>query len=341
MTKKLFGTMPDGTAVYEYTLTSAGVTVSFITYGGRFTHYIVDGVDIMCGHETLEEYLADTSSQGAAIGRYANRIRDGLFTIDGKEHHITKNKFDRYHLHGGDIGFACRVWDVTEETDTGVLLSLLARDGEEGYPGNMTVNMRYSLIGDALVLHYEATSDADTIVNLTNHSYFNLRGCDGKDVLDHTATIYADAICDADDDLIATGKYLPVDGTAYDFRTPHTFGERIEGTRNGDGYDNHYCIQKGLPSQSIAGHSLPLIAEVHNGHLSMEVYTDRPGVQLYTACALSGKPDFRGGIARNKLSAFCLETQFHADSPNLTGEGILRAGEKFETTTVYRVTKQA
>ncbi len=337
MEKKLFGSMPDGTPVYEYTLQNNGVSVSFITYGGRFTHYITEGTDIMCGHETLEEYMADKSGQGAAIGRYANRIRDGIFKIDGKEYHITKNKLNRYHIHGGTVGFAYRVWDVKEESENSVLLSLFSADGEEGYPGNMTVNMRYSLIEGALVLHYEAVSDADTIINLTNHSYFNLRGCDGCDVLDHVATIYADTICEVDADLIATGPYLPVEGTAYDFRTPHAFGERIEGTNGG--YDNHYCIQKGLKAQNIAGYSLPLIAEVHNDRLSMKVYTDRPGMQLYTASALSGKPDFRGGIPRNKLSAFCLETQFHADNPNLTGEGILRAGEKFVTTTVFHVEK--
>ncbi len=333
---QLFGKMPTGEAVYEYTLASNGITVSVIPYGARLTHYVVDGVDVMCGYDTIEDYIADDSSQGAVVGRYGNRIRDGILRLNGKTYQLTKNSAAGFHIHGGKVGFARRLWTVEEATDNSILLSIDGFDGEEGYPGNVHVTLRYSLIDGALVMDYGAKSDVDTILNVTNHAYFNLGGCDGRTVLDHTATIYADTICEVDEKLVCTGKYLPVDGTAYDFRTPHTFGERISGTTNGGGYDNHYVFPA-LTKKDIAGFSLPLVAKVTNDHLTMELYTDRPGVQLYTSCALKGKPDFRGGVPRVNLGAFCLETQVPADSPNLTGEGILRANEEFRTVTVYRI----
>ena len=186
------------------------------------------------------------------------------------------------------------------------------------------------------MIEYTASSDADTPFNPTNHSYFNLHGCTGKTVLDHTAVIYADAISEVDDDLIPTGAPEEVKGTAYDFRTPHTFGERMP--KRFGGYDNNYIVS-GAPMAQLAGKEIPLIATVRANGLQMEVFSDRPCVQLYTACVLGGKPDFRGGAPRLQYGAFCLETQEAPDAPN-QGKGILRAGESFYSMTAYRLMRE-
>lgn len=334
--ERLYGRMPNGREIYEYTFCDGEVSFSVINYGARITHFSIGSIDVVCGYDTLYDYLRDTSAQGAAIGRFGNRIRNARFSLNGKSYQLAKNNNGIHHLHGGNVGYECRVFDVAEASENAVLFKLQSYDGEEGYPGNLTIGIRYTLKDRALIIEYRAESDADTPLNLTNHSYFNLHGCTGETVLDHSAVIYADSISEVDDELIPTGAPQDVTGTAYDFRTPHTFGERMP--KRFGGYDNNYIIA-GAPSETVAGMKLPLIATVTANGIQMDVLSDRPCVQLYTACVLGGKPDFRGGAPRMQYGAYCLETQETPDAPN-QGKGILRAGEKFYTVTAYRLMRK-
>ena len=332
MSKHLFGKMPSGAEIYEYTLKEGELSVSVIPYGARITHFMLGDTDIMCGYDTLSDYLCDDSAQGALIGRFANRIRGGLFTLNGKTYQLEKNNNGKHHLHGG-VGFARRVFTVVEESDTSLLLSYVSPDGEDGYPGTLTLFVRYTVKDGALLMEYEAKSDADTPLNLTNHAYFNLHGVTGETVCDHYVQIGADYVSEMDDDLIPSGKLIPVEKTAYDFRTPHTLGERMP-ERFG-GYDNSYHLLP-LAHETVGDYTLPLCVRVWCDHLQLDVLTDRPDMQLYTGNFLDGEPHFRGGVPRRKRGAVCLETHIPADAPN-RGEGILRAGEIFKTVTAYRL----
>ena len=334
MTHQLFGKLPDGTDVCKYTLKSERITAEILNYGGILQSLIVDGVDIVCGYDTIEDYLADNSYQGALIGRVGNRTKDGAFTLHGKTYTLAKNDGGKHHLHGGNIGFNRRIWEVEEADDVHITLSLLSPDGDEGYPGNLFVKVTYSLLDDALTIAYNALCDADTPINLTNHSYFNLGGVGSGDILSHRAQVFADTVTEVDDELIPTGKRISVEGTPFDFREVHTFGERLD--ESFTGYDHNFNF-KGAPLGE-ADVDLPHVATFKANKLSMEVYTDAPGVQIYTGNFLSGKPDFKGGAERLPRHAFCFETQREPDSLRLGGEP-LRAGELYHTVTVFRFLK--
>ena len=333
MEKRIFGFLPDGSCVHEYTLRTAQAEVCILDMGGIVRRLVTEGLDVVGGYDTLEDYLADTGSyQGALIGRVGNRIGRARFVLDGKEFLLAKND-GKNHLHGGNIGFNRRMWNVEEATDDTLALSLLSPDGEEGYPGNLSVNVTYRLRENALCIEYNAVSDADTPVNLTNHSYFNLDGYDGKDIFSHKLQLLADEVTEVDEELIPTGKRRNVEGTVYDFRLMHGIGERLDHTFTG--YDTNYILQKGLPMVDVAGYSLPQIATVCYGKRAMEVFTDQPCVQFYTANFLGGKPDFKGGVEKQAHHAFCLETQEEPDAVN-HGGGILKAGQKYHHVTVYK-----
>ena len=332
MANRLFGHMPDGTPVQEYTLKSAHVTANILTYGGILQSLLVDGRDIVCGYDTLEDYFEDDSYQGALIGRVGNRIGGGRFVMNGKEYILAKNDKGKHHLHGGDVGFNSRVWTVEEADDEHITLSLLAEDGEEGYPGNLFVKVTYTLTEDAIAIAYNAVSDADTPINLTNHAYFNLGGVGSGDILDFRAQILADTVTAVDAELIPTGEHIEVEGTPFDFRTEHAIGEKL--SENFSGYDHNYIFAN-APMGEAAGIELPRVATFSGKGLTMEVYTDRPCAQFYTANFLGGKPDFKGGVTRVQKGAFCFETQSEPDGVN-HGALPLPAGELFHTVTVYR-----
>ena len=321
MENRIFGRLSDGTEVRQYILKTAEAEVRVLDFGGIVTDYIVFGRNIVCGFETLEDYLEDTSYQGALIGRFANRIKGAGFVLNGTAYHIGANE-GKNSLHGGICGFNRRVFDVARVSDTSLTLTRVSPDGEEGYPGNLTLKVTYSLDGATLSIHYTATSDADTPVSLTNHSYFNLDGIGGS-ILDHRITIHADRYTAVDDELIPTGERPSVEGTEYDLRNARRIGEK-EG-----GFDTNFMLSK----IANAAHPLPA-ATVEGTDLSLTVYTTCPCIQLYTGCVLEGTPDFRGGIKKAKFTAYCLETQFEPDAPN-RGEAILRAGEVYDHTTVY------
>ncbi|MES1262577.1 MAG: aldose epimerase family protein [Acidobacteriota bacterium] len=338
--KSDFGKMPDGTPVALYTLTgSNGLEARIITYGGILVSLKTPdrkgvAADVVLGHDTLADYMADTSTYfGALVGRYANRIGHAAFTLDGKTYKLAKNDGDN-SLHGGLRGFDKRVWSA-REVPGGVELTLLSKDGEESYPGNLTAVVTYTLNGNALQIHYTATTDKPTVVNLTNHSYWNLKG-DG-DILGNMLTINSDRFTPVDAGLIPTGELKAVAGTPFDFRKATAVGARIDQNdpqlKLGHGYDHNWVLNR-------TGKGLELAARVEepvSGRV-LEVYTDQPGVQFYTGNFLNGTVRGKGGKVAKLRSALCLETQHYPDTPNKksfpTAE--LKPGEKYDTTTEFR-----
>ncbi len=325
MNIRQFGALPSGAEVLQYTLKTEEAEVRILNFGGIITDFIYEGRNIVCGFDTLEDYLLDDSYQGALIGRFANRIAGASFTLNGNAYKIGANEGEN-SLHGGKVGFNRRIFEVKAATDTSLTLARISPDGEEGYPGNLSVEVTYSLNGSALTIAYSATADADTPVSLTNHSYFNLVGV-GTPVLGSLAHINADRYTEVGEDLIPTGSRPPVAGTAYDLRTPRRIGEKA------DGYDTNFILNKS------EGETAPtLAATVEDGGLLLSVYTTQPCIQFYTGCVLEGEPAFRGGIAKARYTAFCLETQSEPNAPN-RGDAILRAGDTYSHTTTYLIEK--
>ena len=323
MESKKFGTLPDGTEVVQYILKTEAAEVRILNFGGIITDFIYKGQNIVCGFETIEDYLADDSYQGALIGRFANRIGGASFSLNGATYHVGANE-GKNTLHGGFCGFNRRVFTAEIANDTTLVLTRISPDGEEGYPGNLTVKATYSLKNADLTISYNAVSDQDTPVSLTNHSYFNLTGV-GTSVLDYLATIHADRYTAVDDELIPTGESPAVEGTPYDLRKPRKIGE-MEG-----GYDTNFILSKDSSDTAPA-----LAATVTGGNLKLSIYTTQPCIQFYTGCVLEGTPDFRGGVKKARFTAFCLETQAEPDAPR-KGEAILRAKNTYSHTTVYRI----
>lgn len=343
--KEFFGKKPDGSEVYAYTLTNkSGASARILTMGGIIANLYMpdrDGklADVIFGFDSVDDYLNGGGYQGALIGRYGNRIGSGRFTLNGVTYQLAQNDNGKNHLHGGNVGFNQKLWDAVpfETSDScGLILTLISPDGEENYPGKLDVKVTYTLTDkNELKIHYEAESDADTIVNLTNHSYFNLGGYSSGNILDHTLRVDADSITEINGDLIATGKAYPVGGTPFDFRTPEKIGARIEADdpqiKFGGGYDHNFNLNKGS--------TFAKAAELYNEKSGrvMSVYTDQPGVQIYTSNMMNGDVKFKGGLSQIPRSAVCLETQHAPDSPNHPDfpTTTLRAGEKYDTTTVY------
>lgn len=340
MKKERFGTMPDGVEVYAYTFGNEFITATVLNLGGILQKLIVGGKDIVCGYGSVDDILRGSGYHGALIGRYANRIRSGVFTLNGKTYQLAKNERGVTHLHGGDVGFNRRIFSaasVTKKDAERLVLSYFSPDGEEGYPGNLDVIVTYEVKGSDLSIHYAATTDADTVLNMTNHAYFNLNGYDSGSVLGHTLGIFADEISAVDHDLIPVSR-LPVAGTPFDFNTPKPVGRDIDAPHEqlaiAGGYDHNFYLS---PKESTAccGKTLGKCAVLTGDSLSMEVFTDCPCVQLYTAGKMDCPVPFKGGVAQKPFSALCLETQYAPDSPN-HGEALLRAGDTYDKTTLFR-----
>jgi aldose 1-epimerase len=338
-----FGKTRDGTAVDLYTLTnSSGTKVKIITYGGIVTELHFpdrDGKfgDVVLGFDKLEGYLAGHPYFGAIVGRYANRIARAKFTLDAKEYTLAANNGPNT-LHGGTKGFDKKVWKAEpQETADGVALKLayLSPDMEEGFPGNLSTTVVYSLTNaNELKIDYRAATDKPTIVNLSNHSYFNLAGAASGDVLGHELMLAADAYTPVDDTLIPLGEIRSVRGTPLDFTAPKTIGSRMsEIPPKIGGYDHNLALRNG-------GRKLELAARVYepkSGRV-MEMYTTEPGVQFYTANFLDGQLKGKGGVAYQPHQAFCLEAQHYPDSinhPNFPSV-VLRPGQEYKQTTVYK-----
>lgn len=323
-----FGTLKNGDAVKIYTLKNEALEARVMDRGATVVSLTVAGRDVVGGFDTLASYELDDSHQGALIGRVANRIEKGVFTMDGVTYKLPINNGENC-LHGGE-GFDYKIWRVLEYSDEKITLEYISQDGEEGFPGALTTKVSYVLSGASLIIDYEATPDGKTPVSLTNHAYFNLDGF-GGDVLSHTAVIYADNYTEVNDSLIPTGNHPKVSGTPFDFRTAKKIGADFG--ENFSGYDHNYVLTPTLYREFL-GKSLGLAAEVSNENLKMKVYTDQPGIQFYTANFLGDGPDFKGGIKQVKHGAFCLEAQTEPNSVN-RGIGFYEKGEKYVQTTVY------
>ena len=330
MEKKLFGTLPTGEEIYLYTLKSDCALVNVMTRGATIVNFKPFGTDIVGGFDKLETYLAETSHQGAAIGRVANRVGGAKFEMDGKVYKLPENDHGNC-LHGGD-GFDHKVWNVTDYSDSSITLEYYSKDGEEGFPANLAVKVTYTLEGAALLMDYEARPDGKTPIALTNHAYFNLDGFGGT-IEDHVATIYANSYTEVDDNLIPNGVRPLVEGTVFDFKTPHKIGERCG--KDFIGYDHNFILAP-TKTETLFGKELGLAATVDGKKLRMNVYTDQPGVQFYIGNFLGNGPAFRGGVAQVFHGAFCLETQTEPDCIN-HGIGFYSAGDVYRHTTVYSV----
>jgi aldose 1-epimerase len=343
--KEAFGETPDGVKVDLYTLTnSTGAVAKIMTYGAILTELDVpdrDGKpgDVVLGFDNLKDYLAGHPYFGATVGRVANRIAKGKFTLDGKEYKLAVNNGPN-SLHGGTKGFDKVVWKAEPETlPDGAALKLTyhSKDGEEGYPGNLDVTVVYTLTSaNALRIDYTAKTDKATPVNLTNHTYFNLAGAKSGDILGHELTLFADRYTPADDTLIPTGEIKPVKDTPLDFTKPTRIGERIDQLKSEPrGYDHNFVLNS-------EGKELALTARVHEAKTGrrMEMYTTEPGVQFYTGNFLDGKQTGRGGVVYKKHAGFCLEAQHFPDSvnhpnfPSMT----LQPGKTYRQTTIYKFT---
>jgi aldose 1-epimerase len=349
--KESFGKTGAGRPVDLYTLTnSKGVEVRAMTYGGIIVSLRVPDKsgnlgDIVLGHETLEGYLPNTPYFGVIVGRYANRIANATFTLDGVKYTLAKNDGPNT-LHGGIKGFNQQVWEAKEFKNAkgvGVAFSYLSKDGEEGYPGNLQVKVSYTLTDEnELILDYEATTDKATPLNLSQHSYFNLAGEGNGDILGHHVMLNADRFTPVDKTLIPTGELRAVQGTPMDFTKPTAIGARIDENYEqlvvGRGYDHNWVINRKDNS------SLTLAARVHepsSGRV-LEVFTTQPGVQFYSGNFLDGTVTGKQGHVYKHRYGFCLETQHFPDSPNHPDfpSTILSPGQTFHSQTVFKFSTQ-
>jgi aldose 1-epimerase len=344
--KETFGTTPEGKPVDLYILTNAhGLEVRVINFGGIITSLRVPDKngkldDIVLGFDNLDGYLENKPYFGAIIGRYANRIANGKFTLDGHEYTLAKNNGSN-SLHGGLKGFNKVIWQAEpfrNHQGMGVTLSYTSKDGEEGYPGNLRVKVTYTLTEkNELAIDYEATTDKATPVNLTQHTYFNLAGEGSGDVLAHELRLNADRFTPIDKNLIPTGEIRSVKGTPLDFTQPATIGARINDPYDqlviAHGYDHNFVVTRKDDSLQFAAR----VREPKSGRV-LEAYTTEPGIQLYSANFLDGSVIGKHGHAYKQREAFCLETQHFPDSPNHPDfpSTILRPGNTFHSRTVFK-----
>jgi aldose 1-epimerase len=336
-----FGTLPDGSIVKRYTLQNKnGITAKVMEYGAILTELWVPDQkgefrDVVCGFDNLAQYLKGHPFFGAIAGRYANRIARATFTLDGKDYHLAANN-GRNHLHGGLKGFDKQHWASEpgeKPAEQSVTFSYLSKDGEEGYPGDLKVTVNYTLSDEnELRIDYLGVTDKATVLNLTNHSYFNLAG--SGDVLRHELMINANHFTPVDDELIPTGEIVSVSRTPMDFTQPHTIGERVSQLQpKPGGYDHNFVLNGGGTSLVLAAR----VQEPKSGRI-MEVHTTEPGIQLYTSNNLDGKLVGVGGVRYEKYGAFCLETQHFPDSPHHRNfpSVVLRPGENYRSTTIFK-----
>ena len=342
ITKKLFGTLSDGREVYAYTLDGGkGVSASVLSYGGVLNKLLVTDKNgntrnVVLGYSEIENYEKRGAYYGSLVGRCCNRIKNSRFTLDGKEYILPEND-KQNQLHGGPEGFSRKIWDVKENTDGSISLSLESPDGDMGYPGNVKVCVTYTIEGRALSIRYEAATDAPTVVNLTNHAYFDITGAGSGRTLDSLLWLDCDKMTDTDKELIPNGNILDVFGTPYDFTEKKAVGRDIECDYKllsfFNGYDTNFY------KKDYNGEVSPIasLTDPENG-LCMTVVTDLPCVQLYTTNSVDeGAPDFADGAHHTLHCGICLETQYAPDAINSpeAESVILRPDEKFDSTTSF------
>jgi aldose 1-epimerase len=346
MRREPFGTTPDGAAVDRYTLTSAsGVTITVLSYGGVIQSVFAPDraaalADVTLGYDTLDGYLRDKSYLGALVGRYANRIRAGRFSLDGREYTLATNAGGN-HLHGGIRGFNKYVWATEPFSDgenVGLRLEHVSPAGDEGYPGTLSARVTYALTPEgALLMDFFATTDAPTPVNLTQHSYFNLAGTGVGDILSHTLEVAAARFTPVDAQLIPTGELRPVQGTPFDFTSAEMVGARItdddEQLRLAGGYDHNFVLDHNAASDLVLA---PRLTDPLSGR-GLDIHTTEPGMQCYSGNFLDGTVAGKGGVPLTYRSGLALETQHFPNSPNEPAfpSTILRPGAEHRSRTVY------
>jgi len=346
ITKANFGKLPDGQEITLYTVTNKnGVEMKVMNYGAIITSLKTpdkNGVleDIVLGYDSLAGYLKESPFFGAVVGRYGNRIAKGKFTLEGKEYTLAINNGVNA-LHGGVKGFDKVVWTIEEVTSAegpALKLSYLSKDMEEGYPGNLKAEVIYTLTdNNELRLDYTATTDKTTVINLTQHSYFNLTGNAKRDILEHEIMINSDEIVPVDKTLIPTGKLRKVANTPFDFTTAQPIGKGINDKDEqivlGGGYDHCFVLRDASDSLKLAA----VLTEPVSGR-KVEVYTTEPGIQFYSGNFLTGSITGKGGVVYARRFGLCLETEHFPDSPNQKQfpSVVLKPGETYKTSTVYK-----
>ncbi len=346
VSEEVFGTLPDGRAVKIFTLTNKnGLEARVTDYGAILVSMKTPDAsgelaDITLGYDTLEGWLGNSSYFGATVGRFGNRIRDGKFTLDGKEYTLATNNEPggiASHLHGGLKGFDQVLWSGVPIGDDGVEFTYLSKDGEEGYPGNLTVKVVYMLTDDdELVWRATATTDSPTIVNIVHHSYWNLSGDPTTSINDHLLELAAPHYLPTNPGLIPTGEVAPVAGTPMDFTKPTAIGARVdedfEALKLGGGYDHCWVLEKGEGVRLAARLKDPRSGRV------MEVHTNQPGIQFYGGNFLDGTVTGKGGVKYTRRSGLCLETEGFPDSPNQPSfpSPVLHPGETYQHAMIHR-----
>lgn len=338
-----FNVIHEGKQIGLYTLkNSKGMVVQITNYGGKIVSIIVpdrkgDFADVCLGYESAEEYINGIASLGATMGRVTNRIANGKFTLNDSTYHLAKNNGE-HTIHGGAKGFRFKVWDGNQLDDQNVELSYYSVDGEEGFPGNLTLKVLFTLTGEnELKLNYQATTDKTTVINFTNHAFFNLAGEGNGDILDHQLMVNADQFTPVDESAIPTGEMRSLKGTPLDFSEFTRIGDRIDADfdqiNHVGGYDHNYVINKGDNELTLAA----LLYEPVSGRV-MEVKTTEPAIQVYTANSLTDNDKGKGGKTYGPRSSICLETQHFPDSPNHSNfpTTVLNPGEEYNSTTIYR-----
>ena len=341
--KSNFQTEVDGKKTDLFVLRNANnMEVCITNFGGRIVSVMVpdrEGVmrDVVLGFDSIRDYITIPSDFGASIGRYANRINQGRFTLDGVEYVLPRNNYG-HCLHGGPNGFQYQVYDARQTGPQELEFTYLSKDGEEGFPGNITCKVLMTLTDDnAIDIRYEAETDQPTIVNMTNHSYFNLDGDAGSNS-DHLLTIDADYYTPVDSTFMTTGEIAPVEGTPMDFRTATPVGARIDDfdfvqLKNGNGYDHNWVLN----TQRDITHKCVTLESPKTG-IVLDVYTNEPGIQVYAGNFLDGTIMGKKGIVYNQRASVCLETQKYPDTPNKPewASAVLRPGEKYHSQCIYK-----
>ena len=333
----------DGKTTGLYVLTNkSGMEVCVTNFGGRIVSVMVPGKDgkmrdVVLGFDNISDYLTIPSDFGASIGRYANRINKGHIVLDGTEYQLPQNNYG-HCLHGGPKGFQYRVFDVDKVDSNSIVMSYLAADGEQGFPGNLKCSVTMTLTDDnAIDISYSATTDKLTVVNMTNHSYFNLDGDPLNDNSDWLLTINADAFTPVDSTFMTSGEILPVEGTPMDFRKPTRIGERIDADydqmKNGNGIDHNWVLNTGRDINKVCA-----TLESPASGIRLDVYTTEPGIQVYCGNFLDGTVNGKHGIQYNFRTAVCLETQKYPDTPNKKDwpSAELRPGETYSSRCIYK-----
>jgi aldose 1-epimerase len=341
---KNFDTIIDGKKVGLYWIENKGIKAAFTNYGGRLVGlWVADKngkqTDVVVGMNSAKGFKTSTEPYfGATIGRVGNRIAKGQFTLEGKQYQIPINN-GKNALHGGKKGFQDGVWDVSKTNENTLVFTYVSKDGEQGFPGNLNVKVTYTLEADkTLKMEYQATTDKTTLVNLTNHAFFNLDGEGSGSILNHELQIYADQFTPVDEGLIPTGELKAVKNTPFDFTSKHTIGERIETEEEqlkfGKGYDHNYVLN-GTKKNGL-NHAATISGD--KSGITLDIFTEEPGLQFYSGNFMQSKNTFKSGAKDDFRTAFALETQHFPDAPNQPkfASIVLKRGQKYHTVSLYQ-----